>query len=694
VRPGAAVLSGIGLVRATAGTGVFDRQRGHLFPWVPVAYACGIGLYFALPVEPSRAVWWALGLTLAAGVVTAATVARHAPLLIALLAALAGVGVAGLRTAEVAEPVLPFRYYGPIEGRIVAIDRSQSDKPRLTLDRVVLADVPPGRTPTRVRVSLHGEQRWVVPEPGLTVILTGHLAAPDGPVEPGGYDFRRQAWFDGLGAVGYTRTPVLTLRPAEEGRAGLLIYRIRMAVTAEILETLPGPVGGFAAAITTGVRSTIDAETTEALRISSLQHILSISGLHMVLVTAFVFGVVRYGMAAIPPLALRLPAKKIGAGAALVAGALYLALSGSDVPAERAYIQVAVVLVAVLLDRRALTLRAVALAALIVLTLRPEALTEAGFQMSFAATVALVAAFEAVRDVERAHIHRWARPLMALVLSSFVAGTATAPFAAAHFNQIPHYGLLANTLAVPVMGMLVMPAAVLAAVLAPFGLHWIGLWLMRPGIEWILFVANWVAGLPGAVSFAPSPPVSVMPLIALGGLWVILWQGRARALGVLPIALAAALWGTVQRPDVLIAGSGGLVGAMTPEGRALSKARGDGFAAETWLENDGDPVGQEAAFARSGLTGEEGARTLLADGVRVIHLTGRSAAEALPAVCTDGAVVVLTAEAEATGDCTLLDAKELRRTGTVALYAGSDGVRMQTVRDWVGERPWTGAWRQ
>jgi competence protein ComEC len=529
-----------------------------------------------------------------------------------------------------------------------------------------------------------------LPEPGLTVILTGHLSAPDGPVEPGGYDFRRQAWFDGLGAVGYTRTPVLTLRPAEEGRAGLLIYRIRMAVTAEILEVLPGPVGGFAAAITTGVRSTIDAETTEALRISSLQHILSISGLHMVLVTAFVFAVVRYGMAAIPPLALRLPAKKIGAGAALVAGALYLALSGSDVPAERAYIQVAVVLVAVLLDRRALTLRAVALAALIVLTLRPEALTEPGFQMSFAATVALVAAFEAVRDVERAHVHRWARPVTALVLSSFVAGSATAPFAAAHFNQIPHYGLLANTLAVPVMGMLVMPAAVLAAVLAPFGLHWIGLWLMRPGIEWILFVAHWVAGLPGAVSFAPSPPASVMPLIALGGLWVILWQGRGRALGVLPIALAAALWATVQRPDVLIAGSGGLVGAMTPEGRALSKARGDGFAAETWLENDGDPAGQEAAFARSGLTGEEGARTLSAGGMRVVHLTGRGAAEALPGVCANGAVVVLTAEAEATGDCTLLDAARLRRTGTVALYAGPEGVRMQTVRDWVGERPWTG----
>jgi competence protein ComEC len=238
--------------------------------------------------------------------------------------------------------------------------------------------------------------------------------------------------------------------------------------------------------------------------------------------------------------------------------------------------------------------------------------------------------------------------------------------------------------------MLVMPAAVLAAVLAPFGLHWIGLWLMRPGIEWILFVANWVAGLPGAVSFAPSPPASVMPLIALGGLWIILWQGRARALGVLPIAVAMALWGTVQRPDVLIAGSGGLVGVMTPEGRALSKARGDGFAAESWLENDGDPVGQEAAFARAGFAGDEGARALSLGGVRVVHLTGRGAAEGLADACTGGAVVVMTAEAEADGDCTLLDARRLSQTGTVALYAGPEGLQVQTVRDWVGRRPWTG----
>jgi competence protein ComEC len=652
-----------------------------------VAYAAGIGLYFWLPAEPGRVAWTALAAALVAGLLLAATWARGSPLLLALLAALAGAGVAGLRTASVAEPVLGFRYYGPIEGRIVTIDRSQSDKPRLTLDRVVLRDVAPARTPTRVRVSLHGEQRWITPEPGLTVILTGHLSAPEGPVEPGGYDFQRQAFFDGLGAVGYTRTPVLALRPAVEGRAGLLVYRIRMAVTKEIEATIPGAAGGFAAAITTGVRASIDAETTEALRVSSLQHILSISGLHMVLVTAFVFGLVRGGLAAVPPLALRLPTKKIAAGAALVAGALYLALSGADVPAERAFIQVAVVLVAVLLDRRALTLRAVALAAMMVLTLRPEALLEPGFQMSFAATVALVAGFEAWAPREK-RLPRPARPLAALLLSSLIAGTATAPFAAAHFNMVAHYGLLANTLAVPVMGMLVMPAAVLAAVLAPVGLHEIGLWLMRPGIEWIIFVAHSVAALPGAASYVPSPPPLAMPLMALGGLWLILWQGRARAAGLLPMAAAMALWLGTTRPDLLVAGSGGLVGVMTEEGRALSKPRGDGFTAESWLENDGDRVAQEEAHARAGFAGEPGALSFPFGAGIAVHLAGRGAAERVAAACAAADLVILAASVEAPEGCRLIDGESLARTGTVALYAEGAGFRTVTVRDWIGRRPW------
>ncbi len=647
----------------------------------------GIGTYFALPEEPNRTGWLLLGLALATGLVLAATRLRHQPLLLAALSLLAGIGIAGLRTSAVADPILPFRYYGPIEGRIVVIDRSQSDKPRLTLDRVVLRDVAPDRTPARVRVSLHGDQGWITPEPGLTVILTGRLSAPEGPVEPGGFDFQRQAFFDGLGAVGYTRIPVLALRPAEEGRAGLFVYRLRMAITQEITEVIPGPAGGFAAAITTGVRATIDAETTEALRVSSLQHILSISGLHMVLVTGFVFGLVRFAFAAIPPLALRLPAKKIAAATALVAGAFYLALSGMDVPAERAFVQVAVVLVAVLFDRRALTLRAVALAAVIVLTFRPEALTEPGFQMSFAATIALVAGFEAWRDRET-RLPRMARPLAALLLSSLIAGFATAPFAAAHFNQLQHYGLLANTLAVPVMGMLVMPAAVLAALLAPFGLHEIGLRLMEPGINWILFVARTVAALPGAVSHVPTPQPFVMPLLALGALWLVLWQGRARAGGLAPVAAALLLWTQVERPAVLVSPSGALVGVLTPDGRALSKPRGDGFAAETWLENDGAPALQEDAAARAGFTGTPGALTFSMGDTTAIHLTGRGAAERVAEACATHALVILSAPAPAPGPCTMIDERTLALTGALAIYAEDGGLRTVTVRDSAGHRPW------
>ncbi len=665
-----------------------EVQRGHLFPWVPVCFGTGIGLYFALRSEPDAAAWAVAAVTLVAGLVLAGTRLRDRPLLIAALAVIAGTCVAGLRTGIVAEPVLPFRYYGPIEGRIVAVDRSVSDKPRLTLDRVVLRDVPTGRTPARVRVSLHGRQGFVDPEPGLTIVLTGHLSPPSGPVEPGGFDFQRQAYFDRLGAVGYTRTPVLALRPVEEGRAGLFVHRARSAISAAVQRGMPGRAGAFAAAITTGDRSGMDAATLEDLRASNLAHLLAISGLHMGLLTAFVFGAVRFGLAAIPYVALRWPLKKVAAVVALGAGAVYLALSGGNVATERAFVMVAVVLGAVLLDRRALTLRAVALAALIVLTFRPEALTEPGFQMSFAATTALIAVFGKMRDFETWRLPRWLQPVLALVVSSGVAGLATAPIAAAHFNQIPHYGLLANVLSVPLMGIVVIPGAVLAALLAPLGLHGIGLALMRPAIEWILWVAGWVAAMNGALSFVPSPGAVVLPLVCVGALVVILWQGRLRRLGLAPVAVGFALWAQVDRPDVLVSDTGGLVGVLTAEGRALSKPKGDGFAALSWLENDGDPAAQADAHLRAGFSGATGELWFAVGTERAVHLTGRGRDKRLARACGSGAVVVYSGVAEPVAGCRIIDSKTLGATGALAIYGERGGMRMVAVRDVTGRRPW------
>ncbi|MGB0905563.1 MAG: ComEC/Rec2 family competence protein, partial [Mangrovicoccus sp.] len=277
---------------------VFDRliaeQRGYLFPWVPVAMAFGIGGYFALAVEPGRGLF--LGIAALAGLLLLLAwrgTETWRPVAAALLFAVIGFGLAAGRAHWVAAPVLEFRYYGPIEGRLVEVDRSLSDKLRLTLDQVVLFNTPPHRTPAMVRVSLHGDGLRSAPVPGQRLILTGHLSAPMGPAEPGGFDFRRLAWFERLGAVGYTRSPVLVLDPAPQG-GELWVNRQRLRLSKAIQAELPGQRGAFAAAILTGDRSGLERPTIDAMRATNLAHLLAISGLHMGLLTGFVFLVLRH----------------------------------------------------------------------------------------------------------------------------------------------------------------------------------------------------------------------------------------------------------------------------------------------------------------------------------------------------------------------------------------------------------------
>ncbi len=654
-------------------------QRGFLFPWAPVAFGAGVVLYFELKFEPE---WWAFAACLGVVVLTAGCLSLRRrlsdPLLWALLLVAAGTCMAGLRAHMVEGPVLGWRYYGPVEGRIVGMDRSGSDALRLTLDRVRLANVAPDRTPDRVRVALHGSQGFTAPTPGLTVIMTAHLSPPSGPVEPAGFDFQRHAWFQGLGAVGYTRTPVLVLAPP---RGGQWLFKARMWLSSHVQDRLPGEIGGFAAAIMAGDRSGIGQDTLTSLRVSNLAHLLAISGLHMALVTGFVFSVFRLGFAAVPRLGLRAPAKKLSALGAMLAGAGYLALSGGNVATERAFVMVAVMFCGLLVDRRAISLRAVAIAAMIVLVLQPEALLGPGFQMSFAATTALVAVFSHIRDRDKRLGPRWLQPFVAIFLSSLVAGLATAPIAAAHFNQFAPYGLVANLLSVPLMGVLVIPAAVLAACLLPFGLEGVPLWAMGLGLDWILWVAQTVSGFEGARGMVVSPGPAILPLIALGALFVILWQGRFRVVGLLPVAAGFGLWALAERPAVLIADTGGLIGVMTDQGRALNRARGAGFIALNWLENDGDSATQDAAFARW----PEGS-----SGWPVIALRGQKAADGFSG-CGAAKWVVLNSEPdtlpELTG-CQVLTPARLRQTGAIALIE-KDGVLIPvTARQVTGARLW------
>jgi competence protein ComEC len=652
-----------------------EAQRPHAVLWIPVWFAFGVGVYFCLPLEPSLHAQGAVAVAVALAAATAARLPSPARGLLLLMAvAAAGFLAACLRAAIVAAPVLAFPVTAAVEGRVVGLDRSSGDRPRVLLADVVVHGVEPEATPAQVRISVDDSTPPEALTPGMRIIGQARLSPPAAPSEPGGFDFRRLAWFARLGAVGYANTPMLEM--AEPERLGLddRVFAVRLALSQRIQAAMPGANGGFAAAILTGDRSGIDLDALDDLRATNLAHLLAISGLHMGLLTGFVFALLRYGLALAPPLALRLPVKKIAAAVALAAGAGYLVLSGANVATQRAFVMTAVVLVAVLIDRPAITLRSVAIAAMIVLAIRPESLVEAGFQMSFAATTALVAAFEWLRGQgwwrrTQGPAWRYVRPVIGVAATSTIAGIATAPISAFHFNIMSQYGLIANVLAVPAMGLMVMPAAVLAGIGALVGLAWPAIWVMDAGIDYILAVAAFVAGLDGAVRAVPAGPWQSLALIAAGGVILVLWIGRGRLVGLAPIAAGFALWAAADRPDILVTEDGRLVGVMTAEGRALNSARGNGFAAASWLGNDGDRAEQAAAAERGGIVRSRGRAEIAVEGLGPLVYRGSQSPDSADlAECAAAAILLAPSWRTAPdGPCFFIGAERLRAEGALAL---------------------------
>ncbi|HUF55541.1 MAG TPA: ComEC/Rec2 family competence protein, partial [Thermohalobaculum sp.] len=685
---------------------VVEARRATL--WLPVFLGVGIWVYFALPFEPPAALafLWLVPLgCLASGIARAAGWAGVA-VAAAALAAMLGFALAKASTDRAAAPVLPWPMTETVEGRVIALSRSASGAPRVLLEDVTIYGLDPRATPERVRVSLLDTGREAAPRPGTRVRAYARLSPPGGPVEPGAFDFRLRAWFDRLGAVGYARHPALVVpRPAPLVRleaARVWLAERRLALSDALRHALPGPEGAFAAAIVTGDRSAIDEADAEALRLASLAHLLAISGLHMGILTGLVFAAVRLSLAPWPALMRQGSAKKAAAVAALLAGAAYLALSGATVATQRAFVMAAVAFVAVLLDRPAITLRALGVAAAVVLALRPVSLLEVGFQMSFAATAALVAGYEALRELRRRRAPRPAAPgrrvLRALALyggallfTSFVAGLATAPYAAFHFNRATPWGLIANLAAVPAMGLVIAPSAIAAGLLAPLGLEAPALAALGQGIGWVLEVAHRVADLPGAAQPVPAARPGVLSLITLGGLWLCVWRGWWRVLGALPILAALALWSyPLPRPDLLISDEARLVGLEGPEGRALSHERAQGFAAETWLRRDGDLAPQAEAAARPGLAlGRGRASGALPHGWRLELVRARRPEEReLRRLCAERVLLVVPSGGARDGPCTYLGRRTRRRTGALAVWVEPEGLRIEGAEE-RRARPWT-----
>jgi competence protein ComEC len=430
--------------------------------------------------------------------------------------------------------------------------------------------------------------------------------------------------------------------------------------------------------------------------IAGLGHVLSISGYHMAVVAGIVFFIIRATLALLPALASLRPIKKWAAAAALAVAAFYLLLSGAAVATQRSFVMVAIVLVGVMLDRPALTFRTLAVAAFAVLLLSPQAIVHPSFQMSFAATLALVAAWQhglpwraGADSSAGARMALWGwRELAGLTLVSLVAGLATMPYAAYHFHRLAPYGVLANLAAMPVVSLWVMPTGILALVALPFGFDAPFWHLMAQGIAWMVTVAQWVSGLPGALGRIPAFDTGPVMLATAGLLLVCLLRTPLRWSGVV-LGVAAALWAlNAPRPDVLVAADGWSVAVRGRDGRlsVLHSGR-DRFAVKEWLESDADARDPNDTTLRERVRCDAaGCIAPMADGRLVAYALSPSA---FAEDCARAAIVVSRRAAPGPCKARLIDRNVWREQGAIALRRTGAGFARSAARPSGYQRPWT-----
>lgn len=680
-----------GLADALAG-GV----RRRLVLLVPCGLGTGIGLYFALSSEPPLAAGF--GALVLSGLLAVLLRRRPRALCFAalLLAVVVGFLAAELRTRAVAAPLLDRERRGLVTGTVETVDLLPRGV-RVVLGDLTLEGLAPEATPAAVRLRLLGAEQ--VPAAGDRIRVRATLAPVDGPAYPGGFDFRRQLFFQGIGGTGFAMGRVERLNEAEPAPSSLA--RLQDGIAARVRTQVAGDAGAIAVAFLTGERAGISDQANEAMRDSGLAHLLSISGIHISLVAILLLGGIRLVLALIEPVALRRPIKKWAAGIALLGIVGYTILVGASVPTVRSCVMTGVVLLAVMADRVAISMRLVALAATAVLLAVPEALPGPSFQMSFAAVIALIAAYEALRPhlagwrAEAGPMRRILFYLAGIVLTTLVATIATTPFAIYHFQRFAPLAVAANLMAIPLTSLWIMPCVLLAYPAMLLGLDGWVLPLLGWGIEAMLWVANTVAAWPLAAFAVPAIPAWGLVVGAVGGLWLCLAGGRLRLLGLLalPLVLVAAL--TAPSPQILVDGTGRLAAVRVPEGGlAFSTRRSERFIREIWLR--AEAAAEDAPWPRQGSAAGERLACdprgcLYRFGGRTVAFTRDGAGFDDDCAAADLVITDLVAPRWCRPRFGVWDRFDLRRAGGITVDLSGPEPQIATVAAAVGDRPWAPA---
>lgn len=680
------------------------RQRQNAFLWVPVLIGTGIGLYFSLKVEPSGLAG-VVAFCLCAFIVALAfgwqrSVTPAVVLGIGFMLVSAGWNVAKLRTFLVSAPAIA-RSMDPVmvEGIVSSLD--MLDKKRGT--RVILKDpviegLKREQTPQSIRISIRKDGDL---KPGQHIRVLAGLNPPSPPVLPGSFDFQRHMYYLRIGALGFAyKAPEIIAQPGQKETLSHWIESFRQKHSLSVRAVVAEPEASIVSALLLGERAGIPEDTWQDIRAAGLAHVISISGLHIGLIAGGIFFFSRLAMALVPRFALYHPIKKYAAVMALLGCTFYAVMVGLSVPTLRSVMMTGLVLTAIMFDRSPFSMRLVALSALIILLTTPEALTGPSFQMSFGAVAALIFFYDETRNfwarINRSG-HWWRKPIIHVIgicATSLIATLATAPFTLYHFQQFPIYSVIGNALALPVVGFVVMTAAVMAYLLMPFGLEAPALQVMGWGVDMMLDISRWIAGWPQASLLLPAWPLASLVSFTLAGLGLMLLRGRIRWIFVFPLILGVAFVLVNKKPDIVVAQSAKLVMVrLSDEHIILNTRRTERFAAENWVRAMGLEPEKVGVFPKEGRV-QGGGNNLSCDpyGCRV-HLQGRNIALSFDprTVVEDCGQVDLLISTKPVRGCRrnpVIDRWDLKDDGTHAIWITERFLRIKTVEGERGKRPW------
>jgi competence protein ComEC len=610
-----------------------------------------------------------------------------------MAAAAIGCALAWLRSEQVAAPRLERPKVVAFQGRVEKVETLAA---RGAIRMVIAPN--DSALPPRVRVNIDAEGAPAGIAPGAVVKLRARLAPPPPMALPGSHDFARDAWFKELGAVGRSLGPVEVLQPvAESGLDGL-----RNRLDRHIRRSLEGPSGAIATALATGDQNALNEDDADAMRRSGLAHLLSVSGLHIAAVVGAAMFLSLKLLALSERLALRLNLVLVSAGVGAVAGIAYTLLTGAQVPTVRSCIAALLVLGGMTLGRDAISLRLIAVGAILVLLIKPESVVGASFQLSFAAVTAIVAlhstgwARAAFQRRDDGIVMRGVRSLGGMVATGLAVEIALMPLALYHFHKAGLYGVAANIVAIPLTTFVIMPLEILAIVLDSVGLGAPLWWLTGLSIDALLWVARTVAGASGAVATLAAMPVWAFGAMVVGGLWLCLWTGRERRFGLIPIAVGAIGAWMAPTPDLLVTGDGRHMALVRDDGTpVMLRDRTGDFARDLLAESsgfDGEPVPMsEARFATCS---RDSCLAQVVRGGRTWTLMATRSSQWIdwvPFTQACARVDIAVSDRMLPRGCVpkwmKLDRKSLEQSGGVALYLGKVP-RAKTVAEQIGGHPW------